>query len=46
MCRDCPTPRDTARGVLRELVADLLLPLILYAIPVGLLLVTGVIDLG
>jgi hypothetical protein len=41
MCHDCPTPRTRAKGVLREVGTDLLLPLILYAIPVGLLLLSG-----
>ncbi len=35
MCRDCPTPRDRARGVARELAADLLLPFLLYGIVIG-----------
>jgi len=45
MCRDCPTRRDRARGVVHELVADLLLPLILYAVPIALLMFNGYLDL-
>jgi hypothetical protein len=39
MCRDCPTRRDRARGVARELTADLLLPFLLYGIVIGTVLV-------
>lgn len=46
MCQDCRTAKDTVRGVIHELVADLLLPLFLYAIPVGMLIVTGHLKLG
>jgi hypothetical protein len=31
--------------VARELAADLLLPLIMYAVPIGLLVVTGHLEL-
>jgi hypothetical protein len=39
MCRDCPTPRDRTRGVARELAADLLLPVLLFGIVIGVALV-------
>ena len=41
MCVDCPTPRKRVRAVVHEVVADLLLPLILYAIPIALLVMAG-----
>jgi hypothetical protein len=41
MCIDCPTRRSRLRGVMHEVVADLLLPFVLYAIPIGLLILTG-----
>lgn len=44
MCHDCPTPRSRAKAVLNEVVADLLLPLILWAVPIGLLLATGYVE--
>lgn len=43
MCRDCPTPRSRANGVLRELAADLLLPVFLYVIPIAVLVAGGVV---
>jgi len=46
VCQDCRTTKDTVRGVVHELVTDLLLPLFLYAIPVGLLIVTGTLKIG
>ncbi len=45
MCRDCPTRKDRVRGALHELVADLLLPFVLYAIPIALLIFAGFLDL-
>lgn len=45
MCRDCPTRKDRVRGAVHELVADLLLPFVLYAIPIALLVFTGYLDL-
>lgn len=45
MCRDCPTPRSRAKGVLRELVADLLIPFIIYAIPLTFLVAGGLVRL-
>ena len=45
MCIDCPTRKDTAKAVGRELAADLILPLFLYALPIGMLIVTGVVRL-
>ena len=36
MCQDCPTPRSRARGVLRELLADLSIPFVLYGVIGGL----------
>jgi len=42
MCHDCPTARKRIRGVVRELTTDLLLPFVLYAIPMGALIVAGV----
>jgi hypothetical protein len=41
MCQDCPTKRDRAKGVGRELAADLLLPFILVGVVYGTLLLTG-----
>ena len=41
MCRDCPTPRDRARGVARELAADLLMPFLLYGIVIAAVLAGG-----
>ncbi|HSJ22069.1 MAG TPA: hypothetical protein VK964_15980 [Nocardioidaceae bacterium] len=41
MCHDCPTPRTRAKGVLREFGAAVLLPVFLYVVPVGLLLLSG-----
>lgn len=43
MCQDCETTRDRVGIVVRELVADLLLPVILFAIVIGALLVTGTV---
>jgi hypothetical protein len=45
MCRDCPQPRDRVNAVLRELTSWVLLPLILYAIPVGTAVALGYIHL-
>lgn len=45
MCHDCPTRKDRVRGVVHELVTDLVLPLILYAVPVGALLLSGHLEL-
>lgn len=41
MCMDCPTRRSRLRAVMHEVVADLLLPFVLYAIPIALLILTG-----
>ena len=45
MCMDCPTPRSRVRAVVHEVIADLLLPVILYAIPIGLLVFAGYLRL-
>lgn len=45
MCIDCPTPRSRIRGVMNELVADLLLPFVLFAIPIALLFAGGYLHL-
>jgi hypothetical protein len=41
MCIDCPTPRSRVRAVMREVVADVLLPVVLYTIPIALLVTAG-----
>jgi len=41
MCRDCLTPLDRARGVARELAADLLLPFLIYGIVIAAVLAGG-----
>jgi NADH:ubiquinone oxidoreductase subunit 6 (subunit J) len=41
MCQDCPTANTRARGVGRELLADFLLPFIIYGLVIGSLIVTG-----
>jgi NADH:ubiquinone oxidoreductase subunit 6 (subunit J) len=41
MCQDCPTPRDRARGVARELATDLVLPFVLYGIVIVAVLAGG-----
>lgn len=41
VCIDCPTRRDGAKTLIHEVVASLLLPMVLYAIPVGMLVVAG-----
>lgn len=41
MCQDCPTTKTRAKGVGRELLADFLLPFIIYGIVIGSLIVTG-----
>jgi hypothetical protein len=41
MCIDCPTPRSRVRAVTHEVVAGLLLPAVLYTIPIALLVVAG-----
>jgi len=43
VCIDCPTRRDGAKTLIHEVVASLLLPVVLYAIPVGMLVVAGYI---
>jgi hypothetical protein len=43
VCIDCPTRRDRVNAVLRELTASLLLPVVLYAVPIGLLFAFGYI---
>ena len=43
MCEACPTNRDRAKAVGRELLADLLFPLITYGIVIGALVVGGAI---
>lgn len=45
MCQDCITPRDRVNAVVRELLAWVLLPFILWAIPVGTLVAFGYIQL-
>lgn len=44
MCQDCPTNKKRAKALGRELLADLLLPFILYAIPILALIVTGALN--
>lgn len=41
VCIDCPTRKDGAKSLIHEVVASLLLPVVLYAIPVGMLAVAG-----
>lgn len=41
MCQDCPTNRDRAKALGRELAADVLLPFLMYGIVIGSLLITG-----
>lgn len=41
MCQDCPTAKTRAKGVGRELLADFLLPFIIYGLLLGPLVVTG-----
>jgi len=41
VCIDCPTRKDGAKTLIHEVVASLLLPVVLYAIPVGMLVLSG-----
>lgn len=41
MCQDCPTNRSRAKALGQELLADLLLPFVLYGIVIGVLVITG-----
>ncbi|MGH3364083.1 MAG: hypothetical protein ACRDOW_05080 [Nocardioidaceae bacterium] len=41
MCIDCPTRRDGVKTLIHEVVASLLLPVVLYAIPGGMVVVAG-----
>ena len=43
VCEACPTNKDRAKAVGRELVADLLIPLLTYGIVIGALIVGGAI---
>jgi NADH:ubiquinone oxidoreductase subunit 6 (subunit J) len=45
MCEACPTNKDRAKAVGRELLAGLLLPVITYAIVITVAVVGGAVTL-
>ncbi|UAL31284.1 hypothetical protein K8W59_07475 [Nocardioides rotundus] len=43
MCRDCPTPRSRAKGVVDELIGWVVLPFAILAIVLGMAVLGNVV---